>query len=148
MLDPSRQLDLDAMVEFFGSAAPHRSALIAMACEHSAQLVQGWHFAGARIGWSLRLIGDARILAYRTPGRNLVQVGLVLGARAVAAAREAGQADAATRIIDAAPRFAEGHGERFIVALAEDLQAFPELLAIKCAVPQKAPRRPRRGPRG
>ena len=144
MRDPARQPDPGALLEYLGAAAPLWNSLIAMTCERSVDLVQAWHFAGPRIGWSLRLVESARILVYLTPGKQQVQVGLVLGAKSVAAAREAGLSDAAARLLDAAPKYAEGYGVRFIVVSTDDLKPFPELLAIKCAVPAKAPRRSRR----
>lgn len=57
----------------------------------------------------------------------------------------AGLSEAAARIIDAAPIYAEGIGVRFSVASAQDLAPFAELLAIKSKAPARAARRGRRG---
>ena len=143
MLDPSKEPDADALADFLGGAAPPWNRLIAMTVERAAHLAQAWHFAGARTGWSLRLLDGARILVYLTPAKNQFQVGIVLGAKSVAAAREAGLSAAAAGIIDSAPKFAEGHGVRFVVTSADDLGPFPEFLAIKCAIAAKAPKRSR-----
>jgi hypothetical protein len=125
-----------------GRAAPLWEAAIDLAREGSPRVVEAWHFAGPKTGWTLRLVDGARILVYLTPGEGDFRVGLVLGKKAVAAAREAGLSKAAAKTIDAAPAYAEGHGVRFQVASNADMRVFRELLAIK--MPREQPRRGKR----
>lgn len=127
-----------------GDAAPLWKDAVGLTRERSPTLTEAWHFAGPRVGWTLRLVEGARILVYLTPGQGRFRVGMVLGRKAVAAARLAGLSQAAARILDAAPAYAEGHGVRFEVASGADMRPFQELLAIKVSVPAKQPRRPRR----
>jgi hypothetical protein len=142
--DPARppaRADLDA---WLGAAAPLWHKAIAQTARHLPQVAEAWHFAGPRIGWSLRLMDGERIVVYLTPGEGTFRVGLVLGGKAVAALREAGLSAGAAAILEEAPKHAEGHGVRFQVALATDLAPFEELLAIKLAASPKPQGRSRR----
>jgi hypothetical protein len=140
MYDASHRPEPDAVRAYLGRAASLWEAVLGLARERSPQLVETWHFAGAKVGWSLRLVEKTRNLVYLTPGEGSFRIGLVLGKNAVAAAREAGLSKGAAAILDAAPIYAEGHGVRFHVASRADMQAFPELLAIKVPSPSKAKR--------
>lgn len=140
MFDPAAPPSPTALHERLGAAATLWDAIIAAAKQRAPKVTEAWHFAGKKIGWSLRLVDGDRILVYLTPDDGVFRVGLVLGGKAVAAARAAGLSVLAAQILDAAPKYAEGHGVRFPVAVREDMAAFDELLAIKLAVPFKAPR--------
>ncbi|MBK6316397.1 MAG: DUF3788 family protein [Blastocatellia bacterium] len=144
MFDPSQQPQRATLNAYLGAAAPLWSSVIDRARERVPQLAEAWHFAGPKVGWSLRLVDGDRIVVYLTPGEGAFRVGLVLGGKAVAAAREAGLSAAAAAILDAAPRYAEGHGVRFHVAERKDIAPFVELLSIKLAVPPKPQPRGRR----
>lgn len=133
LFDPVRQpvrADLDARL---GAAAPLWHKAIAKTARHLPQVTEAWHFAGAKIGWSLRLMDGARIVVYLTPEEGAFRVGFVLGGKAVAAARAAGISTEAAALLDLAPKHAEGYGVRFHVAAKQDLEPFGELLAIKLA---------------
>lgn len=144
LFDPSRPPPRAAVDSCLGAAAPLWNSIIGRAVTRAPRLAEAWHFAGPKIGWSLRLVDDDRIVVYLTPGEGMFRVGLVLGGKAVAAAREAGLSAEATAILDAAPRHAEGYGVRFPVASSKDMAPFEELLSIKLAVPPKPQRRSRR----
>ncbi|MFA6958165.1 MAG: DUF3788 family protein [Thermoanaerobaculia bacterium] len=93
--------------------------------------VEQWNFAGAKYGWSLRLRRRDRVILYLIPQAGRFLVGIVLGAKAVAAARSA---KLPARLIDAiaeAPRYAEGTGVRFPVSKARELPAIERLVALK-----------------
>lgn len=137
MHDASHPPEPEALNADLGKAAPLWEAVIGLARERAPQLAEVWHFAGTKIGWSLRLVEKARILVYLTPGEGHFWIGLVLGKKAVTAAREAGLSKAATAILDAAPIYAEGHGVRFQVASRADMEGLQELLAIKVSAPPK-----------
>jgi hypothetical protein len=133
LFDPARQparADLDARL---GAAAPLWHKAIAESARQLPQVAEAWHFAGAKIGWSLRLMDGARIVVYLTPEDGAFRVGFVLGGKAVAAAREAGLSAEAAAVLDLAPKHAEGYGVQFHVAAKHELEPFGELLAIKLA---------------
>ena len=144
MFDPSQQPLHSTVTTYLGASAPLWSSVIAQAIKRAPQLAEAWHFTGPKIGWSLRLVDGDRIVVYLTPGEGSFRVGLVLGAKAVAAAREAGLSAAAAAVLDVAPKHAEGHGVRFQVASRKDMAPFEELLSIKLAVPPKSQPRGRR----
>lgn len=138
MRDPSRQPDRHTLIESLGQLASLWDSVIGLTRARSAQMAPVWHFAWPKIGWSLRLVEGARILVYLTPGDQQFQIGLVLGAKAVAAARQAGISPAAHQVLDSAPRYAEGLGVRVVVTEAQDIAAFSEILEIKCSAPTSA----------
>jgi hypothetical protein len=143
MFDPTQPPTGAGLTARLGAAAGLWRSAVSQATERAPGLAEAWHFAGAKIGWSLRLVDGDRIIVYLTPDAGAFRVGLVLGAKAVAAAREAGLSTTAAAILDKAPRHAEGYGVRFQVAASADLEPFDELLAIKLAGSQK-PQRGRR----
>ena len=57
----------------------------------------------------------------------------VLGDRAVAAARKCNLSKGALKLLDEAPRYAEGTGMRLMVKAAKDLAAIKKLALIKLA---------------
>lgn len=144
MFDPSQPPTRTALHPYLGPAALVWETAIRHARKRAPQLTEAWHFAGLKIGWSLRLVDGDRIVVYLTPLEGAFRIGLVLGAKAVAAARAAGLSPAAETILDAAPKHAEGHGVRFLVASSADMTPFDELLAIKLAGPAKKERSARR----
>jgi hypothetical protein len=144
MYDASHRPRPAALRAHLGKATDLWEAVIGLACGRSPQLAEAWHFAGVKVGWTLRLVAKARILIYLLPEEGTFRIGIVLGKKAVATAREAGLSPAAAAILDAAPIYAEGLGVRFHVVSRDDLRTFAELLAIK--VPESpAPPRLRKG---
>jgi hypothetical protein len=95
--------------------------------------VEQWNFAGAKYGWSLRLKKGERVVLYLIPQSGRFLVGIVLGAKTVAAAlREELPADV-LRSIAEAPRYAEGTGLRLPVEDRAALPAIERLTALKMA---------------
>ena len=60
-------------------------------------------------------------------------MGIVVGEKAAAAARQRGARKRVLALIDAAPRYAEGRGVRVPVTSREALRAVEELAALKMA---------------
>jgi Protein of unknown function (DUF3788) len=132
---------------FIGKAAQPTEAEVAAALGSTAalwkQLVdwlaeQGagereWNSSGAKNGWSLRLKHKKRNIVYLSPCAGCFRVAFALGDRAVAAARKSDLAKSALRLIDEAPRYAEGTGVRLMVKAAKDLGAIKKLALIKMA---------------
>lgn len=92
-----------------------------------------WSFSGARFGWSLRLKKGDRIILYLIPQAGRFLAGIVLGAKAVAAAQDADLPSSILRAIAEAPKYAEGTGLRLPVAAPSDLQPIQQLAAFKMA---------------
>lgn len=90
-----------------------------------------WGYAGVRYGWSLRVRQGKRILVYLTPQAGQFLVSFALGARAVAAAQATRLPAAMLRVIDAAPRYAEGRGVRFVTRSERQVAALVRLTEIK-----------------
>lgn len=141
MFDPTTPPSRATLHDRLGAAASLWDAVIGQAKARAPQLTDVWHFAGKTVGWSLHLVAGDRIIVYLTPDADAFRVGLVLGGKAVAAAREVGVSPDAARHLDAAPKYAEGHGVKFPVTTRDDMAAFDELLAIKLAVPPATPRK-------
>ena len=125
---PPSPAELDAMLG--------RSAALWRRLVDEVQLAHGpleelWNFAGPKFGWSLRLKDRKRVVVYVTPERRHFLAGLVLGEKAVAAARTSDLAPAIVRQIEEARSYAEGRGVRLEVRTAADLADVLKLLAIR-----------------
>jgi hypothetical protein len=92
-----------------------------------------WNSSGAKYGWALRLKVKKRNIVYLAPCEGCFRVAFVLGEKAVAAARKSDLAKSTLKIIDEAPRYAEGTGVRLMVKAAKDLAAIKKLALIKMA---------------
>ena len=92
---------------------------------------QEWGSYSPKAGWSLRLKRKDRVIVYLIPFHGSFQVSLVLGDKAVKAARECKLPKRVQQIIDEARRYAEGTGIRLNIESAEDLLAVEQLALIK-----------------
>jgi hypothetical protein len=131
--DQEQPPDAAALAEMLGPAAKPWQALSAHVAKSWPPIEERWNFAGAKFGWSLRLVQKKRVVVYLTPEAGHFLVGVVLGDRAVAAARAAGLPPAVLALLDAARRYGEGTGLRVEVRRAADLAAIRTLLAAKMA---------------
>jgi len=113
-----------------GKTAGLWDQLISWIGEHYSPITELWHF-GSKYGWALRLKRRERIVLYMTPQRGHFLVGVVLGERAVQAARKQGLAANVLAIVDSAPRYAEGRGVRLTVGTKRDARAVENLVAAK-----------------
>lgn len=93
--------------------------------------LQEWHSYSPKAGWSLRLKHGKRTIVYLVPLRGSFQAALVLGDKAVKAARQVSLPARARKIIAEAPRYAEGTGVRISVDGPEDVSAVNKLARIK-----------------
>jgi hypothetical protein len=94
---------------------------------------QEWKSSSAKYGWSLLLKLKKRTIVYLGPCNGCFRVSFVLGDRAVAAARQGDLSKTTHKLIDEAPRYAEGTGVRLIVKAPKDLAAIRKLALIKLA---------------
>jgi hypothetical protein len=95
--------------------------------------IQEWNSYSPKAGWSLKLILKKRTILYLAPCRGSFRVAFVLGAKAMEAARQLKLPKAVLKIIDEAPRYAEGTGVRLEIAASRDLAAVKKLAEVKLA---------------
>ena len=94
---------------------------------------QEWKSSSPKYGWSLRLKLKKRTIVYLGPCDGCFRVAFVLGNRAVAAARQSGLPKPVLKLLDEAPRYAEGTGLRLMVKGPKDLAAIRKLALVKLA---------------
>ena len=90
-----------------------------------------WKCVGRKYGWSLRLKRGKRNILHLSPCQGCFRVAIILGDKAVAAARASRLGRAAAKLIDEAPRYPEGTGIRLEVTRAKDLPLISKLARIK-----------------
>ena len=130
--DPAVPPTPETLESMLGPAAPLWSGLGATLRRLAGDVEEAWKHGGVKIGWSLRLVHDGRILVYLTPQAGQALVGVFLGEKAIVRAEAAGNLSARTReVIAAAPRYAEGRGVRIPMATPDDLSVASELVRIK-----------------
>jgi hypothetical protein len=92
-----------------------------------------WKSVSPKYGWGLRLKLKKRTIVYLGPCDGCFRVAFVLGDRAMAAARQADLSRTALKLLDEAPRYAEGTGVRLMVRASEDLADVRQLTLVKLA---------------
>lgn len=125
--------DAAALRDVLGHAHGLWTELAAWVRGQRPGVAEEWAYPGARYGWSLRLREKGRVLIYLTPCRGEFLVGVVLGEKAIAAARERGAPAEALALAEQAPRYAEGRGVRLTVGSTDALSLAIELAGIKLA---------------
>jgi hypothetical protein len=102
---------------------------------HSEHAVTGqeWKSSGPKYGWSLLLKLKKRTILYLGASNGCFRVSLVLGDRAVEAARQSNPSKVLLKALDEAPRYPEGTGIRLIVKTSKDLAPIRKLALVKLA---------------
>ena len=95
--------------------------------------IQEWHSYSVKAGWSLRLKTGKRTILYVTPCRDSFRVSFALGEKAIKAARDSRLPAHVVKILDEAPRYAEGAGVRLDITAKNDLAVVRRLAAAKIA---------------
>jgi Protein of unknown function (DUF3788) len=95
--------------------------------------IQQWHSYSPKAGWSLKLLLKKRTIVYLAPCHGSFRVAFILGDKAVEAARQCRLPKAVIKIIDEAPRYAEGTGVRLEITARKDLAAVKTLAEVKLA---------------
>ncbi len=95
--------------------------------------LQEWKSYSAKYGWSLKLKQKKRTIVHLSPGRDRFLAVLILGDRAVKAARQANLSKSVLKTIAEAPRYPEGTGVRMAVKERKDLGAIRKLVKVKLA---------------
>jgi len=96
-------------------------------------LAEEWVFGGQKYGWSLRLKQKKRAIFYMKPLGSHFLVSFALGEKAVQAAQRSDLAASVLKLIDEAPKYAEGRGMRMEVRAAKDVRAALNLARVKMA---------------
>ena len=121
------------LVEALGLAKPVWDQLIAELAEENGVDVQEWSSYSRKAGWSLRLKRKKRTIVWLAPCQGCFRVAFVLGEKAMKAARECGLPTHVRKILEEAPRYAEGTGVRLTVKEAKDIAVLKKLAVIKLA---------------
>jgi hypothetical protein len=95
--------------------------------------VQEWNSYSRKAGWSLRLKRKERTILWVGPCRGSFRVAVILGDKAVQAARQSRLPKSVIRMINEAKRYVEGTGVRIEVKKPKDIELMKQLAAIKLA---------------
>lgn len=95
--------------------------------------IEEWNSFSLKYGWSLRLKLKKRTIIHLSPCDGCFRAAFILGDRAVKATRTAKLPKNVTKVIEAAPKYAEGTGVRLTVKAPKDLAAIRRLAVIKLA---------------
>lgn len=123
--------DLEAVLG--RSAKAFWDQLLAVLAEQHQFDTQEWNSYSTKAGWSLRLKRNKRAILYLSPRHGGFQASLVLGDKAIKAARAARLPARVIETIDSAKRYAEGTGVRLDVKGPADIAVVQKLAAIKVA---------------
>ena len=94
---------------------------------------QEWKRYSSKAPWSLRVMNGKRTVIWLSPRQGWFQAGIILGDKAIAAAKNSKPSKRLCKLIDEAPRYAEGTGLRIEVKNARDLALMRKLLPFKLA---------------
>ena len=95
--------------------------------------VREWNSYSPKAGWSLRLKRKKRTIVWLAPCQACFRVAFILGDKAMKAARECALPRRVMKILEEAPKYAEGSGVRIQVKSAKDIPALKKLAEIKLA---------------
>lgn len=129
--DKSHSPGHEELESVLGKSVKWWGKLVSTVAEEHGPVDEIWSFAGAKFGWSLRLKKKDRILLYLIPQKGVFLAGVVLGEKAVKAARESALPPAVIGLIDAAKPYVEGRGIRVPVKNARDVAAVVKLTQLK-----------------
>ena len=115
-----------------GATAALWKQLVDWMAEHGAGESE-WNSYSPKAGWALRLKQKKRNIVYLAPCEGCFRVAFVLSEKAVAAALKSDLAKGTLKLLDEAPRYAEGTGVRLMVKATKDLAAIKKLALIKMA---------------
>ncbi len=114
-----------------GAAKPSWDGLIAELAEQQEVTGQEWSSYSPKAGWALRLKRGKRTIVWLSPCVGCFHASIILGDKALAAARRSRLSTRETRALDEAPKYPEGTGVRLLVKGPRDLAAVKKLAIIK-----------------
>lgn len=107
--------------------------LVAALEEELGVNIREWNSYSPKYGWSLRLKRKSRTVVWLSPFNGAFQVGFILGAKAMQAAKAARLPQRIVKIMQEAPKYPEGTGVRIITKTAKSIPAIKTLATIKLA---------------
>ena len=116
-----------------GPAKPVWDQLVADLAEQYDVTGQEWNSYSLKAGWSLRLKRKERTILWVRPCRGSFRVAVILGDKAVQAARQSKLPQRVIKMINEARRYAEGTGIRMEMKKPKDIEIVKQLAAIKLA---------------
>jgi len=123
----------EELAEALGKAVGLWKELKRRLAEQHDPLTDEWVYSGKNYGWSLRLKWKKRAIVYLTPLDRCFRVAFAFGEKAVQAAHQSDLPASVLKIIDEAPKYAEGRGVRMEIHGAEDVRLAVKLAGIKMA---------------
>jgi len=119
------------LAEALGSSKPVWDSLIdAMGTEFDVS-IQEWSTYSLKAGWSLKLKKKKRTILYMAPCAGCFQIALILGDRAMAAARASGPSARILKLLDEASKYPEGTGIRMTIKSSKDIPTVKNLAVVK-----------------
>ena len=111
-----------------GGTKSHWDALVA---EFST--TQEWKRYSQKAPWALRLLRGKRTIIWLGPRDGWFQASIILGDKAIEAAKQGKLSARLLKLIEESPHYPEGTGVRVEVRNSRDLAAVRKLAAIKAA---------------
>jgi len=121
----------DDLKAALGFRKPLWDQLLADLADEHQLVIREWNSYSPKAGWSLRLKLRQRNILYLSPTRSSFTATVVLGDKAVQAARQGRLPRRVIRIIDEAKRYPEGTAVRIEVEKPSDLAVVKKLAKIK-----------------
>ena len=131
--DKSKMPDEEILATALGTAKSLWDEMIATLATQFEPLDDSWGFSGKKWGWGLRLKQKKRTVLHLTPCNGYFLAGFALGEKAVRAAHASKLPKSVLKVIDDAPRYAEGRGVRFEVRNRNHVKHVAAVAAIKMA---------------
>ena len=116
-----------------GSAAPLWNNLVGCLAKECGLTAQEWTSYSLKAGWAMRFKQKKRNILYMSPCKDCFRVAIILGDKALKAARQIKLPQRIVKALDEAPRYPEGNGVRLTIKRASDLAGIQQLAAIKLA---------------
>lgn len=128
MVNPPDDNEIAAALE---KAKTHWDDLKKHLSENYPDCSEEWKKSGKKYSWGLRLISKKRAILYLIPNEKFFTAALVLGPKAVAAARQSDLPPNILNDIENAKQYAEGRPLRLDVRQAADLKLVKKIAEIK-----------------
>ena len=129
--EKSSQPNEDDLKAKLGSTFTLWNSLKKSIASRFAPVTVEWGFTSKKTGWGLRLKDEKRTILYMTPCEGYFLASFALGEKAVKAAHESELPASVLRVVDSAPKYAEGRGVRFEIRTAKDVRSIDKLAEIK-----------------
>ena len=116
-----------------GASARVWEQLVGWLAKEHGVCEEEWKSISPKYGWSLRLKLKKRTIVHMSPCKGSFRVAFVLGDRAVKAALQSDLPKNVVKLIEDAPRYAEGTGVRLEVKDGNNMTAIHKLAEVKLA---------------